>query len=136
MISHGFVINDLRSSSIVRILKSKSIICKYAQYKSIALSSIIGNITMLPFMSVNIIMLPFMELRALMLLERCSDYFFTSDMQFGLNKLHYTNTMILKQLFIIHPIVVQFLCVFHAKLFVKIIKRKLSYAAVRYLVNL
>lgn len=88
MLSHGFIINDL--SSIVLIPKTKGITCKSAEYRSITLGSIICKI------------------KDLVLLEPCSDYLFTSDMQFGFKKEHSTHmcTMILKRLLIIHPIVV------------------------------
>ena len=81
MFSHGFIISNLKFSTIKPIPKNKYNLSESSNYRSIAISSVLG------------------KLIDRILLDRLSEYLISSDMQFGFKPAHSTSmcTFVLKE---------------------------------------
>ena len=79
--SHGFIISNLKFSTIKPIPKNKYNLSESSNYRSIAISSVLG------------------KLIDRILLDRLSEYLISSDMQFGFKPAHSTSmcTFVLKE---------------------------------------
>lgn len=132
LFNHGFVMDELKVSTIVPISKPRLDACNSSNYRSIALCPIIG------------------KLIDLVLLHKLADKLVTSDLQFGFKKGHSTSmcTQLLKETVAyytsnnssVYCIMLDaskaFDRVSYAKLFIKLLNRDVSSIVIRLLVAL
>ncbi len=132
LFSHGVVVNNMKVSTIRPIPKNTLNVCDSNNYRSIAIGSVLGKIV------------------DRILLKRMSDYLITSELQFGFKPHHSTSmcTLLLKETVsyytrndssvycVLLDATKPFDRISYAKLFHKLIDRKLPAIVLRFLVNL